>query len=300
MTPVSSSPPLIVQSLIGKKNLHFYLRCLRSLLSHCKENLHLLIHEDGSLKEIDREDTKNQLDDRATFSNSKESRERTLDQLAGRPNCQTIRQNSLWGIEFFDPLFTDPTNPISFYMDADILFVRPFSGLFDSAKAQGGALFLRDTQWDAYCLRPWHLLSFGRRPIIVRGITTAIVCWDKRVIDWEYLEWFLGQFQFHSIPEWVMPTAQAGLASLCRSKVVSPNQLPNLYPDASIEQETFGVHLLGSYREEWIPKVEQYIQEMEPSHELTQVRFLPCQPRGSLGYAFNHGKRWINTRLDRW
>jgi hypothetical protein len=259
-----------------------------------------LIHEDGSLQEIDREETKKQFANQVFFSNPEESRERTLDQLAGRPNCQTIRQHSLWGIEFFDPLFAHADDPISFYLDADILFLRPFSGLFDSTEIQGGALFLQDNQWDAYSLRPWHLLSFGRRPIIVRGITTAIVCWDKRVIDWEYLEWFLGQFQFHSIPEWVMPTAQAGLASLCQSKVVSPNQLPNLYPNASIKKETFGVHLLGSYREQWLPKVEQYIQEMEPSHELTHVRFLPCQPRGPLGYAFNNGKRWINTRLDRW
>ena len=300
MTPASSSSPLIVQSLIGKKNLSFYLRCLRSLLSHCKEDLQLLIHEDGSLQEIDREETKKQFANQAFFSNPEESRERTLDQLAGRPNCQTIRQHSLWGIEFFDPLFAHADDPISFYLDADILFLRPFSGLFDSTAIQGGALFLQDNQWDAYSLRPWHLLSFGRRPIIVRGITTAIVCWDKRVIDWEYLEWFLGQFKFHSIPQWVMPTAQAGLASLCQSKIISPNQLPNLYPNASIEKETFGVHLLGSYREEWLPKVDQYIQEMEPSDEVNQVSFLPCQPRGALGYASNHGKRWINTRLNRW
>jgi hypothetical protein len=73
-----------------------------------------------------------------------------------------------------------------------------------------------------------------------------------------------------------------------------------LYPNASIEKETFGVHLLGSYREEWLPKVERYIQEMETSDEVNKVSFLPCQPRGALGYAFNHGKRWVNTRLNRW
>ncbi len=300
MTPVPSSPPLIVQSLIGKKNLSFYLRCLRSLLSHCQEDLQLLIHEDGSLQEIDREETMIQLDEQATFSNPEESEERTLDQLAGRPNCQTIRQNSLWGIEFFDPLFTDPSNPISFYLDADILFIRPFSGLFDNSVVEKSALFLQDVQWDAYCLRPWHLWGLGKRPKIARGITTALVCWDNRAIDWDYLEWFLGQFRYHAIPEWILPTAQAGLATRCHAKTVFPKQLPNLYPNALVSEETFGVHLLGSYREEWLPIVEQYIQEMEPSHEPAQVRFLPCQPRGAIGYAFNNGKRWINTRLNQW
>ena len=292
--------PIIVQSLIGRISLPFYLRCLQSLLEHCEEKINLLIHEDGSLQENDREQARRQLGENTNFFDPAETKERTLDQLSGHPHCQAIRKDSLWGIEFFDPLFSNPNDPISYYVDADILFVRPFTGLFDSSVVKDGAVFLRDTQWDAYSLRPWQLFGSGMRPAIVEGITTALVCWDKGAIDWDYLEWFLGQTKFHCIPEWVLPTAQAGLARRCKAKVVAPFQLTNLYPNASIDKETFGVHLLGSYRDEWRPKVESYSKEIPIDQSPTQASFEPCQSRGAFAYATNQVKRWINTRLDRW
>ena len=150
------------------------------------------------------------------------------------PNCQKYRKSSLWGIEFFDPLFTDPHGDISFYIDADILFIRPFTGLFERNTVQGGGIFLSDNQWDAYCLRPWELIGPQPKPNVVKGITTGLVFWDKTVIDWDYLEWFLGAHQLHHIPEWIIPTAQAGLANRCQSKTVCPKQIRNLYPNAKI------------------------------------------------------------------
>jgi len=297
----SDQSPLLVQSLIGRKNLPFYLECLDSLTRFCHERINLLLHTDGSLNKEQMEFALNHFDDQPVqFHNPKEAKQVTLDNLEGHPHCQKFRQNSLWGIEFFDPLFIRPDDPISYYVDADILFLRPFSGLFESKEVEGGALFLRDIQWDAYCLRPWHLFGFGKNPVIVKGITTALVCWDKRAIDWDYLEWFLSQNKFHRIPEWVIPTAQAGLAKRCQARIVSPTQLPNLYPNASLHKETLGVHLLGSYREEWRPKIESYAKEIASDQSPTQVSFEPCQSRGAFAYGVNQAKRWVNTRLNRW
>ena len=299
MSPTDS--PLVVQSLIGKNNLSFYLECLNSLTILCHEEIELLLHTDGSLSMKEMEIALSHFGSQSVrFHDKEQAKQDTLDHLAGRPNCQKLREKSLWGIEFFDPLFSDPSDPISYYVDADILFVRPFTGLFDSSVVKDGAVFLRDTQWDAYSLRPWQLLGRGLRPSIVEGITTALVCWDKSAIDWDYLEWFLSQNKFHRIPEWVMPTAQAGLAKRCQARVVSPTQLPNLYPNASIDKETFGVHLLGSYRDEWRPKVESYAKEIPSDQSPTKASFEPCQSRGAFAYATNQAKRWINTRLDRW
>tara|TARA_Y100001934_G_scaffold132619_2_gene160764 strand:+ start:1067 stop:1972 length:906 start_codon:yes stop_codon:yes gene_type:complete len=292
--------PVVVQSLIGAKGLPFYLRCLQSLLDHCREEISLLIHHDGTLMESDLQDIQRQLLGKASFTDPKKSLERTMDNLQGRPHCQSIRRESFWGQEFFDPLFANPDDSISFYLDADILFLRPFCGLFSPSSVNNGALFLRDTQWDAYCLRPWQFLGFGDRPSIVQGITTAVVCWDKEMIDWEYLEWFLGRKDLHNIPEWVLPTAQAGLASRCQARVVSPLQLPNLYPNAKISEKTFGVHLLGSYREHWLPIITGMEEEIEPLEQPMQVLLEPCRPRGPLSYGKNQVTRWINTRLDRW
>ena len=293
--------PLVVQSLIGKNNLSFYLECLNSLTSLCQEQINLLLHTDGSLDKSDIEFALNQFEvPSVSFRDTEEAKQTTLDHLEGRPNCQKLREESLWGIEFFDPLFANPSDPISHYVEADVLFLRPFTGLFDRSVVKDGAVFLRDTQWDAYCLRPWQLIGPGTRPTIVEGITTALVCWDKGAMDWDYLEWFLGQTKFHRIPEWVMPTAQAGLARRCKAKVVYPAQLTNLYPNAIIGKETFGVHLLGSYRNEWRPKVKDYARKMPKVKSPTQAAFEPCCPRGVMAFACKQAKRWVNTRLDRW
>ena len=297
----SQDTPLLVQSLIGKNNLSFYLECLKSLTRLCHEEINLLLHTDGSLNKKDMEFALNHFGAQSVrFHDTEKAKQVTLDHLEGHPNCQKLRQKSLWGIEFFDPLFSNPSDPISYYVDADILFVRPFTGLFDSSVVKDGAVFLRDTQWDAYSLRPWQLFGLGMRPAIVEGITTALVCWDKGAIDWDYLEWFLSETRLHRMKEWVLPTAQSGLATRCQSKVVCPQQLLNLYPNGQITDQTFGVHLLGSYRESWLVKLEELEQQMKQSKPAIQAQFSPCQSCGSLSYAGNQLKRWINTRLNQW
>ena len=290
----------IIQSLIGHSNLPFYLECLVSMLDYSVDQIDLLLHSDGTLTDNDSELIDSKLGKNYSLLNSIDSKETTLDRLVGYSNCQHFRKESIWGIEFFDPLFSRPNDQISFYLDADILFTRPFSGLFDPSVVKGGAVFLSDKQWDAYCLRPWHLIGKNKCPKIVQGITTALVCWDKRVIDWDYLEWFLGQTNFHAIPEWVLPSAQAGLATFCQAKTVSHEQLPNLYPNAKITSDAFGVHLLGSYRKDWLPRIKEHQLQMDDDQKPIIADFEPCQNRGVAQYALNQGKRWINTRLNRW
>ena len=221
-----------------------------------------------------------------------------MDQLAGKPNCQNFRSNSIWGIEFFDPLFSNLDDNISFYIDADILFIRPFEGLFERSQVSNGAIFLRDKQWDAYSLRPWQMLGFSPKTQFVKGITTALVCWDKTVIDWDYLEWFLGQVNLHKIPDWVMPTAQAGLATRCKAKTVHPFQLLNMYPNAKIQNHTFGLHLLGSYRKNWLAKLENL--NFSKGDSVIGTKFQKCENQSFVNYFIKQKIRWMNTRLNCW
>ena len=292
---------IIVQSLIGGSQLPFYLRCLKSLLAFCKDPIDLQLHSDDSLSQEDKDSIHAELDGTIiNITESSQNTSRVLDCLQGRPNCQKFRKESIWGIEFFDPLFANPNAPISYYLDADILFLRPFSGLFDHSQTEGGAVFLKDTQWDAYCFRPWSLLGLGKKPEVVKGITTGLVFWDKRAIDWDYLEWFLGASYLHKIPEWIMPTAQAGLANRCNAKTVCPNQITNLYPNAQIHEDTFGVHLLGSYRKDWIEKLAQEGNHSNQNDHITTTRFEACRTQDIIGYSWKQMKRWKNTRLNLW
>lgn len=288
-----------VQSLLGKANLNFYLKCLKSLLLKCKDNIHLHLHQDGSLEQKDEDLILNEIPG-CTISTSTESKERTLDHLKKLPFCQQIRQNSIWGIEFFDPLFAFPNDRLSFYIDADIFFIRPFEGLFDHSVVNGRCVFLRDTQWNAYSLTPKHLLH--PRISIVKGITTAVVCWDKSLIDWDYLEWFLDQKHLHKKTEWVLPTAQSILASKClnKARTVHAKQILNLYPNAKPDEQTFGMHLFASYRKKWLQEVDRLAKLSCTEITPVKTKFESCKPCGITDYMLNHGKRWINTRLNYW
>ena len=292
---------IIVQSLIGGSQLPFYLHCLKSLVTLCQDRIELHLHTDGSLSQKDKDFIDSELDGTiVTISDSSENTSRMLDCLQGKPNCQKVRNDSIWGIEFFDPIFAFPEDPISFYLDADIFFLRQFSGLFDRNQVKNGAIFLKDTQWDAYCFRPWQMLVGKKNPQAVKGITTGLVFWDKTVIDWDYLEWFLGQNHLHHIPEWIMPTAQAGLAHRCQAKTISPRQITNLYPNAEIHENTFGIHLLGSYRKEWMEKLEARENNQTENLPTMAPSFERCERQNIFGYSFRQIRRWKNTRLNLW
>ena len=298
---VKDDGKIIVQSLIGSLQLPFYLRCLKSLIAFCQERIDLQLHTDGSLSQEDQEVIHSELDETmVTITDSSENTSRVLDYLQGRPNCQKIRKDSIWGIEFFDPIYAFPHEPISFYLDADILFLRPFSGLFDRIEVKGGAIFLKDTQWDAYSFRPWHMLTGKKKPQVVEGITTGLVFWDKSAIDWDYLEWFLGEHRLHQISEWIMPSAQAGLANRCEAKTICPKQIPNLYPNTQIHDNTFGVHLLGSYRKEWMEKLEASENNQIENLATMAPSFERCISQNIFGYSLRQMRRWKNTRLDLW
>ena len=46
---------IVVQSLVGKNQLKFYLRCLKSLVMFCHDRIELQLHTDGSLSRKDKE-----------------------------------------------------------------------------------------------------------------------------------------------------------------------------------------------------------------------------------------------------
>ena len=292
---------IIVQSLIGGSQLPFYLRCLKSLFAFCQDRIDLQLHTDGSLSQEDKDFIHSKLDGTmVTITDSSESISRVLDSLQGRPNCQKFRKDSIWGIEFFDPIYAFPHEPISFYIDADILFLRRFSGLFDRNEVKEGAIFLKDTQWDSYSFRPWQMLTGKKKPQVIEGITTGLVFWDKAAIDWDYLEWFLGEHRLHQIPEWIMPTAQAGLANRCEAKTIAPRQITNLYPNAQIREDTFGIHLLGSYRKEWMEKLDARENNQTENVPIMTPCFEECVSQNIFGYSLRQMRRWKNTRLNLW
>jgi hypothetical protein len=97
-----------------------------------------------------------------------------------------------------------------------------------------------------------------------------------------------------------MPTAQAGLANRCEAKTISPRHLPNLYPNARVHDDTFGVHLLGSYRKEWMEKLETKEKNQTVKLPTIAPSFEECVSQNIFGYSLRQIRRWKNTRLNLW
>ena len=114
-----------VQSLIGSKEIGFYLRCLNSLVKYSEEEIKLTLHASEKLSCEEKKQVENCLKNcNLNITESHTNAEKTLDLLADYPNCQKLRKNSLWGIEFFDPIFAFKNENYSNYLDADILLLN--------------------------------------------------------------------------------------------------------------------------------------------------------------------------------
>ncbi len=103
------------------------------------------------------------------------------------------------------------------YVDSDILFVRPFTGLYDWPSADALAVFTENPN-NAYTL-PWHLAGPDR--VRVPRVNTGIIAFRRSATDLDFLEWFLGNPRVASLRErwgfWAEQTAWAAAAASRRN-----------------------------------------------------------------------------------
>ena len=65
-------------------------------------------------------------------------------------------------------------------------------------------------------------------------------------------------------------------------------------------KDTFGVHLLGSYRKDWIEKLAEEGNHSNQNNHTTQLALKTCKNQNIFGYSWKQMKRWKNTRLNLW
>jgi hypothetical protein len=181
-------------------------------------------------------------------------------------------------------------------LDADICFLHPFQGLFVDSATAGRCVFLRDTVWEAYSIRPWHLMD--RRDLrVASGINTGLTLCDPAVFDLAFIDWFLAQPDWRVIPAWTEPTCWAALAMRAAGHAVDPRQLTNLYPSATVTDKTVGAHFLSAYRAQW-----QDLLDGPPCDPLAtpqEMRFQPLKALSAAALAINQSKRKLQNTLLR-
>jgi hypothetical protein len=241
------------------------IHCLSSAVQLSADPVQVVIHEDGSLTEEDREKLAAGLLGMRILDR-REANEIMAERLAGHPNAQAFRAGSVWGLKLLDVVLAEPG--LCFYLDGDIRFFRPFQGLFVEEATRKRCVFLRDTVWQAYSIRPWHLMD-KRGLRVASGINTGLTLCDPSVFDLDFVDWFLAQPDWRVIPAWTEPTCWAALAMRANGHAVDPVQVPNLYPSAQVTEATLGGHFLSAYRGRRQLELEQPLPEQKaPSQKV--------------------------------
>lgn len=288
---LAAREPLVVTSLLGHRQVEMALACLGSLLRYCAEPLRLLLHDDGSLTASDRERLEAALGG-PEIRSREEADEGVADALARYPAARALRRGNPLGLKLLDVPLLAAGETLSF-CDADVLFLRPFSGLFRLPGAGVGALFMSDRQ-NAYSVRSWHLLRH-RRLRLPRRINTGIVHSRAASYDLDLLEWYLSHPAFHFAPEWAEQTAWALLGQRAGCRRVDPGQLA--FPPAADDPapgDPVAFHFVSPLRRHLTPIL---ARSRDRSHEEPVViRSLPARSLMPWHLALDELRR----RLRRW
>lgn len=231
-------------TLLGHAHVEMALLCLGSLLAYSAEPLRLRIHDDGTLTEKDRARLAAGLGE-PDFVPRDEAEERLASLLAFRPAIRELRRTNPLGLKLVDAPLLAPEERLLF-CDSDVLFFRPFSGLWGE---EGAAVFLRDDQ-NAYSVRSWHVLREPRLRLAGR-VNTGIVGFPRVIYDLDLLEWFLARPEYQRTPVWVEQTAWALLGARSGSRFVDPLRvrLPGDRPEpAHLPDETVALHFVSPRR----------------------------------------------------
>lgn len=235
-----------VTTLLCHAHVDMALLCLGSLLAYAAEPLRLRIHDDGTLTGEDQERLAAGLAVGLAgpdFMSRAEADDLLADLLATRPATREMRRRNPLGLKLVDAVLLAPGERLLF-CDSDVLFFRPFSGLWGDA---GEIVFLRDSQ-NAYSVRSWDLLREPRLRL-AGHVNTGIVGFPRSAYDPDLIEWFLARPEHNRTPVWLEQTAWALLGGRTGCRFVDPARvrLPGERA-AALEEETVALHFVSPRR----------------------------------------------------
>jgi hypothetical protein len=266
--------------------------CLGSALACSLDPIEIVIHEDGSLTPADRERLARELPG-SRVVDRRVADAMMRERLARHPAAAKFRAGSVWGLKLLDVALLEGGD--CFYVDGDIRFFRPFRGLFCREAVAGGSVFLRDTVWAAYSVRPWHLLD-KRGLRVCDAINTGLTLIDRAAYDLDFVDWFLQQPDWRVIDAWTEPTCWAALALRGRGRAVHPDDVTNLYPSARVTAATVGAHFLSAHRRFFTAELAQPLLHTAPP---VTVRLEPLGRLGPFGLGFSQLKRKLGNEWRR-
>lgn len=288
MNPPAQRPP-VVASVLGHRHVEMAILCLGSLQRLSAEPVMLRLHDDGSLGGRDRERLNLELGEPEIVSRA-EADERASELLATRPSLRAFRQANPLALKLVDVMLWAGDELT--YCDSDVLFLRPFTGLFQHLPEIGpGALFMTDRQ-NAYSLRSWHLLRYPRLRL-PRRLNSGLIAFRAAGYDPDFLEWYLSRPELGFAPVWVEQTAWALLAGQVPCRLLDPRQvripLPGETPSAEAAESagTVALHFVSSVRS----LLADYEDDSMAAGVPVAIRSLPAERCSALDIAATELRR---------
>jgi hypothetical protein len=251
------------------------LLCLGSLLNFSQVPLHLVIHDDGSLTAEDAERLLSSLENTSIVWRS-EADEQMESLLVNYPFSRKRRYEHPLRLKLLDIPLLNHTDIA--YCDSDIFFFRPFSDLFRWIDAETSALFMMDHQ-EAFSVQPWQLIGKDGIRLCSR-VNSGLFLIRKEAYDLDFVEWFLGKYEFWNRPSWGGQTCMSALGYRIGCRLWNPNQIAMIQPHSHFSEELIAGHfsssvrylLAGVSKQNWVnsPPVAPVVVETIPSS--------PCTP----------------------
>jgi hypothetical protein len=224
------------------------LRCLASLLRFSSEPISLLIHDDGSLTNEDRERLLTDLP--GSLIVSRQQADSIVQPLLRQyPKCRAYRERHPLALKLLDMALLESDDLA--YCDSDVFFLRPHTGLFAWPNAQTAAIFMQDIQ-DAYSLRPWHLFPLGKIRVPSKT-NSGMIFFRRSAYDLDFVEWLLAQRKLEGVfakrAHWIEQTCWAALGWRAGCYLWSAGQfMIATQAMTGLSDETVGVHFVAAAR----------------------------------------------------
>jgi len=261
--------PITVHGLVCHDHVDMAFASYSSLLKFSLDPLQLIIHDDGSLTDEDRQKLSSLAG--ASILSRVEADDLMNQHLKPYPNCYKYRCEHVYGLKLLDIALLSETDFA--YCDSDILFLRPFQGMFCWPDESTSAIFMRD-YLDAYSMLPWHLLGTDK-PKLTSKVNAGLIFFRKSAYDLDFIEWFLAQEQFRYKVGWLEQTCWAALGHRVGCRQWNPEQVMLMRSDSSFTDNLVAGHFVKEVRYRFGEFLTLTDKQQLPSKPLTVETIVP-------------------------
>jgi hypothetical protein len=258
--------------------------CLNSLVRSCKDLDGLVIHDDGSLTNRER-DRLQLLHKSVAFVDKQEADHSAQEALKNHPHCLHYRNHHPWALKLFDLCLVPEAPEWIFYTDADVLFLRQFR--LPAPTTDIPIAVMKDSM-SCFSLLPWHVSPFGPWKV-TNAANTGVMLLRKSVLDIDFIESFLSNRALHGIiakrPNWVEQTCWALLSARHASMIFDPTQVEIATKDMVMSAPNpVAIHFVSTFRHH----LDRFAERATSFHEsCTTLRIIPTGPSTAAGLLLN-------------